>query len=66
MTASDASVTRKLADLKAEAKHARDRYTLYRAKSWRQPKITSPVKLQELKRIWIIAQRRIERFQKSA
>lgn len=67
MAAAESSMrTRQLSTLKAEATHARERYTLYRAKCYKQPKVTSPSRLQELKRIWILAQRRLERVKDNA
>ena len=53
------SAPRRLSQLKAEATVARERYTLYRAKSY-GPKQTSPSKLQLLKRESILANRRLE------
>jgi hypothetical protein len=53
---------RRLSELKAEATHAREKFTLYRAKS-HGPTRTSPGKLQELKRNSILAKRRFERAQ---
>jgi hypothetical protein len=50
---------RRLSQLKAEATHARERYTLYRAKSY-GPKMTSPSKLQLLKRESILTKRRYD------
>ena len=51
---------RQLGQLKAEATHAREKFTLYRAKSY-GPKMTSPSKLQLLKRESILAKRRYQR-----
>lgn len=56
---------RRLSVLKAEMAHARDRFTLYRAKCY-GPTRTSPGKLQELKRNSILAKRRFERAQADA
>ena len=53
---------RRLSELKAEATHARERFTLYRAKCY-GPTRTSPGKLQLLKRNSILAKRRYERAQ---
>ena len=50
---------RDLGQLKAEADHAREKFTIYRAKSY-GPKQTSPAKLQELKRNSILAKRRYD------
>jgi hypothetical protein len=38
-----------LEDLRAQAKHARERYDLYKAKAY-GPRLTSPVRLSELER----------------
>ena len=56
---------RRLSELKAEATHARERFTIYRAKCY-GPTRTSPGKLQELKRNSILAKRRFERAQADA
>ena len=56
---------RRLSELKAEATHAREKFTLYRAKCY-GPTRTSPGKLQELKRNSILAKRRLERAEADA
>ena len=52
----------RLSELKAEATHAREKFTLYRAKCY-GPTPTSPGKLQQLKRNSILAKRRYDRAQ---
>ena len=50
----------RLAELEAEARHAGDRYRLYRAKSY-GPRMTSAGRLRELKRQSEFAERRLAR-----
>jgi hypothetical protein len=51
---------RRLAELEAEARYARERYQLYRAKAY-GPRLTSPGRLRELERQSQFAQRRLDR-----
>ena len=64
MEVQDAVSPRRLSELKAESTHAREKFTLYRAKCY-GPSRTSPGKLQELKRNSILAKRRYERAQEN-
>ena len=50
----------RLVELEAEARHARDRYRLYRAKSY-GPRMTSAGRLRELERQSEFAERRLDR-----
>jgi hypothetical protein len=47
-----------LDDLRAQAKYARERYQLYQAKSF-GPRLTSPARLRELRRIYEQAEARL-------
>jgi hypothetical protein len=47
-----------LNDLQAQAQYARERYQLYKAKSF-GPRLTSPVRLRELQRIYEQADARL-------
>jgi hypothetical protein len=51
---------RRLAELEAEARYARERHQLYRAKAY-GPRLTSPGRLRELERQSQFAQRRLDR-----
>jgi hypothetical protein len=51
---------RRLAELEAEARYARERHQLYRAKAY-GPRLTSPGRLRELERQSTFAQRRLDR-----
>ena len=51
---------RRLAELEAGARHARDRYRLYRAKAY-GPRATSPGRLRDLERQANLAESRLER-----
>ena len=51
---------RRLVELEAEARHARERYRLYRAKAY-GPRLTSPVRLRELERQSKLAESRLDR-----
>ena len=53
---------RHLVELEAEARHARERYRLYRAKAY-GPRLTSPVRLRELERQSKLAESRLDRAQ---
>jgi hypothetical protein len=46
--------------LEVEERYARERYQLYRAKSY-GPRPTSPVRLRELERAWKLAESRLHR-----
>jgi hypothetical protein len=46
--------------LELEERYARERYQLYRAKSF-GPRLTSPARLQKLERAWKLAQSRLNR-----
>ena len=48
--------------LEVEERYARERYQLYRAKSF-GPRLTSPARLRELERAWKLAQSRLRRDQ---
>ena len=48
--------------LEVEERYARERYQLYRAKSF-GPRLTSPARLRELERAWNLAQSRLRRDQ---
>jgi hypothetical protein len=48
--------------LEVEARYARERYQLYRAKSY-GPRPTSPARLRELERAWKLAESRLQRHQ---
>ena len=50
----------RLAGLEAEARHARERYQLYRAKAY-GPRLTSAGRLRELERRSNLAERRLNR-----
>jgi hypothetical protein len=50
----------RLVELEAEARHARDRYRLYRAKAY-GPRATSAGRLRELERTSKLADSRLER-----
>ena len=62
--ASKASSLR-LVELEAEARHAHERYRLYRAKAY-GPRLTSAGRLRELERTSRLAQRRLDRARLSA
>ena len=51
---------RRLIELEAEARHARERYRLYRAKAY-GPRLTSAARLRELERESKFAERRLDR-----
>jgi hypothetical protein len=53
---------RHLEELSAEAKHARDRYRLYKAKTY-GPRLTSPGRLRELERASNLVEGRLRRAQ---
>lgn len=53
---------RHLEELTAEAKHARDRHRLYKAKTY-GPRLTSPGRLRELERARDLAEGRLRRAQ---
>jgi hypothetical protein len=46
--------------LDAEARYARERYQLYRARAY-GPRATSPARLRELERAWKLAESRLNR-----
>ena len=50
----------RLSELEAEARYARERHQLYRAKAY-GPRLTSAGRLRELERASTLAQRRLER-----
>lgn len=50
----------RLVELEAEARHARERFQLYKAKAY-GPRLTSEGRLRELERQWKLAQGRLER-----
>jgi hypothetical protein len=50
----------RLVELEAEARYARDRYQLYRAKAY-GPRMTSPARLRELERTSKLAEVRLDR-----
>jgi hypothetical protein len=52
--------SRRLTELEAEARHASERYRLYRAKAY-GPRLTSPGRLRELQRELRFAERRVQR-----
>jgi hypothetical protein len=52
--------SRRLTELEAEARHASERYRLYRAKAY-GPRLTSPGRLRELERESEFAERRLQR-----
>ena len=47
--------------LEAEARYARERYQLYKAKAY-GPRATSPARLRELERAWKLAESRLLSF----
>lgn len=49
-----------LVALEAEARYARERYQLYRARAY-GPRATSPARLRELERVWRLAESRLNR-----
>jgi hypothetical protein len=51
---------RLLANLEAEARYARERYQLYKARAY-GPRVTSPGRLRELERTARLAQGRLDR-----
>jgi len=51
--------SRRLLELEAEARHASERYRLYRAKAY-GPRLTSPGRLRELQRESEFADRRLQ------
>lgn len=53
-------MAREIDELRAEARHARDRYALYRAKAYGQ-RLTSPARLRELERVAEDSQARLRR-----
>ena len=55
-----ARLTRQRLMLEAEARYARERYRLYRAKAY-GPRPTSPARLRELERMSKLATRRLDR-----
>ena len=59
-TGLDPSTSDDLPGLQAEAKHARERYRLYRAKSY-SARATDPSHLRELDRVATIAEQRLDR-----
>jgi len=56
------AATTSLLMLKVEARYARERYQLYRAKAY-GPRPTSPARLRELERAWKLAESRLHRGQ---
>jgi hypothetical protein len=60
MEAGRGNTDRRLAELEAEARHADERYRLYRAKSY-GPRLTSSGRLRELERISRLAESRLQR-----
>jgi hypothetical protein len=50
----------RLVMLEAEARYARERYQLYRARAY-GPRATSPARLRELERAWKLAESRLNR-----
>lgn len=54
--------TRAVADLVAEARHARERYELYRARVY-GPSLTSLARLRELEQVSRLAERRLRTVQ---
>jgi hypothetical protein len=48
----------RLVMLEAEARYARERYQLYKAKAY-GPRATSPTRLRELERTWRLAESRL-------
>ncbi len=55
-----ARLTRQRVMLEAEARYARERYRLYRARAY-GPRPTSPARLRELERMSKLATRRLDR-----
>jgi len=53
-----------LRELEAEARYARERYQLYKARGY-SSRLTSPVRLRELERASELAERRLERAEAS-
>jgi hypothetical protein len=53
-------MNRRLVELEAEARYARERYQLYRAKA-HGPRLTSPGRLRELERTSKLAEGRLDR-----
>jgi hypothetical protein len=54
------ATTARLVELEAEARYARERYQLYRAKAY-GPRMTSPARLRELERQSKLAGSRLDR-----
>jgi hypothetical protein len=52
---------RRLNELEAEARHAGERYRLYRAKAYGRPHLTSAGRLRELERESKLAESRLQR-----
>ena len=57
----DRSAGMRLVMLEAEARYARERYQLYKAKAY-GPRATSPTRLGELERAWRLAESRLRSF----
>jgi hypothetical protein len=55
-------VSDRLEELRAEARHARQRYDLYKAKAY-GPRATSPARLRELQRVAEAAEARLRAAQ---
>ncbi len=53
-------MAREIEELRAEARHARDRYALYRARAYGQ-RLTRPARLRELERVAEDSQARLRR-----
>jgi hypothetical protein len=60
MSDSDSDISRRLAELDTEARHASERYRLYRAKVY-GPRLTSFGRLRELERGSKLAEGRLQR-----
>ncbi len=57
--------SRRTEELRAEARHARERRDLYRAKVY-GPRPTSSARLKELERIATVSERRARRYEQAA
>lgn len=59
-TGTGKATNQSLVALEAEARYARERYQLYRARAY-GPRATSPARLRELERVWRLAESRLNR-----
>jgi hypothetical protein len=60
-TGTGKAANQRLVALEAEARYARERYQLYRARAYGPRRATSPARLRELERAWKLAESRLNR-----